>query len=592
MEGKLWIMKRILGFIFIVLFVVCSGVPLVGKAAVRYETTAVRGKKSMNISAGDYLYWANPTQSYLYRNADGTYNRVECIGKYIYSETYTVDFQYRSQKKIRLELPVWGGVYISDDAYYVMLGKKNIQEKEGVPEFRLIKYDKTWKKMKSVSIVDANTTGPFVGGSCRFARNGEDLYVRSCHEMYKSADGLNHQASVMFRFRMSDLAVLASYTDKAMPRYGYVSHSFNQFLAVRDGKLYTCDHGDGYNRAVIMMRFDETLNSDGYSDNENVTVGDVYPFYGKVGENYTGAALGGFIVSDTHCIAVGNSVKQTKEGRKSSIRNIYVVSTEAYGDFAKTELMWITNYSAKGKRSARNPQLVQISNQRQLLIWEEECKRKYEYKRKYDRTCYVLLDGTGKKVSCVESIYMPLSDCQPIVSGGNVVWYVTDDGAPTFYSIPIDGSAVPKLAAKTKFKKNGIKYKVIRSGKTQGEVSVVGCQKSLMPKDVSLDTVDYGGYRFQVTAIAKNAFKNNKKLTWLLIGPQVSKIGAGAFQGCSKLNGITMRYKKYTSKNIGEKAFSKTTDLDSVLVFKKKISAYRKLLRKKGISSKVMLYKY
>lgn len=579
-------MKKILGFVFIMLSVLCLSVPSAGEAAVRYETTAIKGKTSVNKSAGNYSgNWTEPSRSYLYHNADGTYNRVECIGKYIYSEIYTADFKYKSRKKIKLELPVWGGVYNSGDAYYVMMGKNNEQEKKGVSEFRLIKYNKDWKKVKSVNITDANTTEPFEAGSCRFAQIEEDLYVRTCHKMYKSDDGLNHQASVMFRFSLTDLSVLASYTDVANSKYGYISHSFNQFLAARNGKLYACDHGDAFNRAITVMRFDETPSGTGYFDSKGTVVRDVYSFYGNAGDNYTGATLGGFVVSDTHCIAVGNSVKQTKQGINSSVRNIYTISTEASGDFTKADHTWITSYSSKGKRTACNPQLVQITDHRHLLIWEEE------YNGGYDRTRYVFLDGTGKKISSVETVYMPLSDCQPVVSGKRIVWYITDNGAPTFYSIPADGSIISRPAAKTKFTKDGIVYQITKSGKAGGEVFVTGCKKSWMPKEISLNTVDYEGYRFRVTAIGKNAFKNNKKLTWVRIGTHVRKIGAGAFQGCSKISTMELGYKKYTANNIGKKAFSKTSGLVGVGAPGKKITTYRRLLRKKGISSKVMIYK-
>lgn len=576
--------KKILGSLFIMLSVLCFNIPLAAEAAsygtaAQKEITAKKGKESANKHAGNYSgNWAKPSQSYLYRNADGTYNRVEYIRDYIYSETYTAAFQYKSCKKTKLELPVWGGVYITDDAYYVMMGQENLEEKKGVSEFRLIKYDKEWRKVGSADITDANTTRPFAFGSCRFAQIGGDLYVRTCHVMYKSSDGLNHQASTMFCFRMSDLEVLECDTDIGSGG-GYVSHSFNQYLAVKGEKLFACDHGDAYKRGIIAMRIVKVVDEDG-DVYMNVNAGNLYPFYGEVGDNYTGATLGGLAVSDTHCIAVGNSVEQTEQGRTSSVRNIYTVTTKASGNFTKAEHTWITSYSPSGDRTACNPMLVQISDQSHCLIWEEE------YDREYDRTCYVFLDGTGKKISDIRTVYMPLSDCQPIVCEDRIVWYVTNDGAPTFYSIPTDSTAAPRPVLKTKFTKNGIVYRVTKSGVNKSEVSVTGCKKSQMSDDICLDMVDQDGYRFQVTAIGKNAFKNNKKIRGIEIGSQVKKIGAGAFQGCSNLHEIELDYEKYTGKNIGKKAFFKT-GLWDIYVPRKKVKAYKKLLKKRGISSKV-----
>ena len=562
--------------------VLASGIAATGQAAAKFETVSSKGVKTDNDDFSEYGRYGMTDYSYLYHNADGTYNRVECGEKYIYSEVYTENFKYKSGKKIKLELPLWGGVYITSDAYYVMLGKYNEKHKKNVTEFRIIKYDKNWKKLASKDIKNANTAIPFDAGSCRFVELDGDLYVRTCHEMYNG-----HQASVMMRIRMSDLQILASQTDVANTGYGYVSHSFNQFLDKKNGKIYACDHGDAFDRGITMMRFEEKIAGNEYFDNL-VTRGNAFPFYGQTGDNYTGATLGGFAVSDTHCISVGNSVKQTKAGVKKDVRNIYVATmqdtggitddmTEDEKDDAKYEdlelangkanLTWITNYSAKGKRTAGTPKLVRIADSRYLLIWEEE------YKDKYDRTRYCFLDGTGKKVSEIKTVYAKLSDCQPIVAGDRVVWYATMQSSPIFYSLSLNDEKLPVPNVKSKFTKLGIKYQVTKSSGKKREVKVIGYQKSQIPEEFALNTVDYGGYRFKVTAIDKNAFKNCKKIKVVGVGPNVKKIGAKAFDGCSKLETLILENKKYTSKSIGNKAFAKINRKAFIAVSKKKLSA-------------------
>ncbi len=576
------------------------GIREMGQAAARFETISSKGVKTNNEDFGEYSgNWSDTVYSYLYRNADGTYNRVENQGKYLYSETYTANFKYKSGKRIKLELPVWGGVYISPDAYYVLLGKNNIKEKKNALEFRIIKYDKTWKKLDSKNIVNANTAVPFDAGSCRFEEMDGDLYVRTCHGMYNG-----HQASVMMRIRMSDLAILACQTDVSNTGYGYISHSFNQFLAQRNGKIYACDHGDAYDRGIIMMRFEEKIKGNSFFNNL-VTGGNAFKFYGQEGENYTGATLGGFAVSNTHCISVGNSVKQTKAGMEKDVRNIYVAAIRDTGGITdgmteeekenardktlklgdgKTEFTWITNYSSNGKRTAGNPKLVRIADNRFLLLWEEM------YKFDYDRTCYCFLDGTGKRVSGIKKVYARLSDCQPIVAGNQALWYITAGGAPIFYSLPLNGEKLPVPKVKTRFTKQGIKYQVTKSSAKKGQVKVVGYKKSQMMEELILDTVEYGGYRFTVTAIEKNALKGCKKLSYIVIGSKVKKIGARAFYGCSKLDGISLLGKKYTTKTIGKKAFAKVNARVFVQVPKKKLTAYKKLLRKRGLSSMAYIY--
>ena len=58
--------------------------------------------------------------------------------------------------------------------------------------------------------------------------------------------------------------------------------------------------------------------------------------------------------------------------------------------------------------------------------------------------------------------------------------------------------------------------------------------------------------RYKVTAIDKNAFKNNKKLKKVTIGSKVTRIGAGAFSGAKNLKAITIKSKSL--KSVGKNA--------------------------------------
>ena len=56
--------------------------------------------------------------------------------------------------------------------------------------------------------------------------------------------------------------------------------------------------------------------------------------------------------------------------------------------------------------------------------------------------------------------------------------------------------------------------------------------------------------RYKVTAIDKNAFKNNRKLKKVTIGNKVTKIGAGAFSGAKNLKAITIKSKLLKSEKM------------------------------------------
>ncbi|MBO4864400.1 MAG: leucine-rich repeat protein [Eubacterium sp.] len=100
------------------------------------------------------------------------------------------------------------------------------------------------------------------------------------------------------------------------------------------------------------------------------------------------------------------------------------------------------------------------------------------------------------------------------------------------------------------------------------------------------DEVILGGKTYQVTEIAPNAFKNNKKLTKVIIGKNVKKIGKKAFYGCKNLKTVIIKTTKLTKKKVGTDAFKKIHKKAKVSVPKKKYKSYKKILKARGIKGK------
>ncbi len=145
-----------------------------------------------------------------------------------------------------------------------------------------------------------------------------------------------------------------------------------------------------------------------------------------------------------------------------------------------------------------------------------------------------------------------------------------------------------KKGSKIRDSKNTGIYKVIKaavSGGTVEYVKPVNKKKSTVsiPATIKVDGVTY-----KVTSIAKNAFKNNKKIKRLTIGKNVSKIGSKAFYGCKKLKTITIQTTKLTIKKTGSKAFKGIPSKATIKVPKKKYKAYKKMFKKKGVSSRTL----
>ncbi len=102
-----------------------------------------------------------------------------------------------------------------------------------------------------------------------------------------------------------------------------------------------------------------------------------------------------------------------------------------------------------------------------------------------------------------------------------------------------------------------------------------------IPGSVTVNHVTY-----KVTAIAANAFKNQKKIKKVVIPSSVNRIGKKAFYGCKNLKNITIKTTKLTKKNVGSKAFSGIHAKAVIKVPKKKQSAYKKILKARGVTKK------
>lgn len=179
---------------------------------------------------------------------------------------------------------------------------------------------------------------------------------------------------------------------------------------------------------------------------------------------------------------------------------------------------------------------------------------------------------------------------EPVVSVAPVITAAPSQvtSAP---SVVASDTAVTATEEKTSNKTvsvSGAKYTVTDTDKKTVEYKAPTNTKKTSVTVPSQVTIE--GTKYQVTSIAKNAFKNNKKLRSVTIGSHVKKIGAGAFQGCSNLKKIIVKSKKLTS--IGAKAFKGIQKKAVFTVPKAKYKAYKKLLKSKtGFKKKTMKIK-
>ena len=147
---------------------------------------------------------------------------------------------------------------------------------------------------------------------------------------------------------------------------------------------------------------------------------------------------------------------------------------------------------------------------------------------------------------------------------------------------------------------NGVTYKVtkiadnaFKNNKTVTKVTVGSNIKTIgknaFYKCTKLKTVKIGK---NVTTIGSNAFKGCSSLTSVTLPSKATKIGANAFNGCKKLKTIKITSTKLSSKTVAKNAFKGLTKATTIKVPKKKLSAYKKLFKQKGLSSKVKVIGY
>lgn len=575
-----------------------------------YKTSNIKGLtssiKHSNINEG---YYGTPQTSYLTPLKNGNYERVEYIGKKIIREVYDSSFKLLSTSKIPFELSIWGGYFSGQDYNFVLFGQKNPKESDKQEVYRIVKYDKKWKRLGACSIRGANTYVPFEAGGADMTETNGKLYIHTCHKMYKSDDNLHHQANCTFVVNEKNLNIVDSYYDVMNMSYGYVSHSFSQKVATDGSYIYRADLGDACPRGIAFSVTDVNKKI-----NEPEIYGSLIDIPGYEGDNYTGFTLDALKLSEDYYMVAGTGIKSYSD----SVENVYINS--GFKDNLDVDAIWITNYNNSSKIQVHCPKLIPLNNTQFLLMWEEENTKTEQYETKM-----ILLNEDGQRVSAIYSSELPLSQCDPIINNnGMVTWYITKEDTPIFVEInPYQLSKVAshtkkliifhqhkwdkgKITKKPTYKSKGIKtytcnickekrielipmlasigtrykisgntYKVTKAG---SEVSLVQAkttaQTFTVPKTITANKVTY-----KVTSIGTKAFKNNKKLKTVTIGSNITKIANNAFYKCKALKTVKLKTVKLTKKTASKKAFKSSNSKVVIKVPKRMQKTYKKIFK-------------
>ena len=199
-----------------------------------------------------------------------------------------------------------------------------------------------------------------------------------------------------------------------------------------------------------------------------------------------------------------------------------------------------------------------------------------------------------------------------VVSTGSTrtVQYSEYDGSEESVTIPstitINKQSYKVTSIADSAFKNNKKLKKVYVGKnvtTIGKSAFSGCtalQKVTGCTNVKTikDKAFYGckkltsmAMKSSLTSIGKSAFYKCTALKKITIPAKVSKIGSKAFYGCKNLKTITIKTTKLTTGKVGSSAFKNIYKKATVKVPSKKVSSYKTLLKKKGLSSSAKVKK-
>jgi hypothetical protein len=400
-----------------------------------------------------------------------------------------------------------------------------------------------------------------------------------------------HQANVTIKFDTNSMKISKSYTEVAFSPTGYVSHSFNQFLGIDGDSFIGIDHGDAYERAICLNKCKSDFDavSDGYFwfDSDYGTYVSLMDIPGNVGDNYTGVEIGGFGISKSTYIVAGNKVDDFND--KKSVSNVFVTYVDKDLQ-SKPTVVKLTNYK-KSDTNVSTPQMVQISSDRFIVLWESS-----------GIVNYVLIDGKGNKKTKIYQMKGSLSDCQPIVYNGYVTWYTWKDSLVVFNRI--EAAHVSKTSSKvaqgveslqdfsniTRFDegtyttigsyyKNGklaaletkiyddsyniiqkVKYSISGSNLKVTKVETSG-ESVTIPK-----TVTYGSEKYKVTEIEGSVFKGTcSKLKTITLPGTITKVSSTAFTGLRKAMKINIKSNKTNYSRI-KKLLDKTNLSDKATI--------------------------
>lgn len=434
-------------------------VPRMNKEAAVKKTVFDIKEYFYNIdSYGTYLgstdYLAGGTSEFF--DNQGRYTVVHEGTDYATFTIFNKNMAIAGKFEVKKDLSRFGAATTDEQGnYYILWGEWVVEESKNAYSIILSKYNSQGKKVADAKFkagyLDAKA--PFDGGNASLAYNNGIITAHFARLMFKSDDGLNHQAN-------KALFVDAS-TMKEVDRFytPYTSHSFDQqVIPTSDGGFLFADRGDAFPRAFNITKVNE----------ESIQY--LEPFHFREGKasgygyNQTFSQLGGIAEGTKGFALVGSSEKtlsgapapsEVNESRNlfiqifkrdlehdfenpASLKELFLTKGEArvvkgvpgnnpgeyFLDPGTTDygVVWLTSY--KGVRNdAANPKVVSTDDGRYVVMWEHFAA--YEFKNSY----YMILSSQGEilqPATVIKGTRLAANE-RPVYRDGKVYWTIGEN---------------------------------------------------------------------------------------------------------------------------------------------------------------------
>lgn len=337
-------------------------------------------------------------------------------------ETYTL---LTTVKLDHSTMPLFGDIYFAEDGYlYMMVGQDNAEFNDNKCVIEVRKYTYEGELQGTAEVYGKEEIAvPFICANSALGMDGDKLLVLTAAEMYNG-----HQANRWFYVDTNTM--MATTTE------WHQSHSFNQFLQYNDGAPVFLDHGDTYQRGIILVE-----------DIDNQKKQTVFQTFDGSG-NKTNATLNGFELSKDSYLVQGTMGAQSTQPingiSSTNKKNAFLIAADKNN--LSPVFTWLTTYDDSHTNVVGEGRLVDIGNDQYVYLFSE-----YENEdEKNPLFKYHLLDSKGAILSSKQIQNMNFTgNSDPVVHENNITWVSPDssNGETTYlYQLDISDPENPVVS--------------------------------------------------------------------------------------------------------------------------------------------------